>query len=144
MQEPCLVILAAGMGSRFGGLKQITAVDDHGHAIIDFSLYDAYRAGFRKVVFVIKHAIEADFRAAVADLLPEKLLRRKKNPYPKTCSPQFARQMRLLAERLVSDGDAPIFRVVDRDRMLERKATWRRLAAKHQNSWGSMYRSKSK
>ena len=67
MQEPCLVILAAGMGSRFGGLKQITAVDDHGHAIIDFSLYDAYRAGFRKVVFVIKHAIEADFRAAVAD-----------------------------------------------------------------------------
>lgn len=67
MTEPCLVILAAGMGSRFGGLKQITAVDDGGHAIIDFSLYDAYRAGFRKVVFVIKHAIEADFRAAVAD-----------------------------------------------------------------------------
>lgn len=67
MQEPSLVIMAAGMGSRFGGLKQITAVDDHGHAIIDFSLYDAYRAGFRKVVFVIKHAIEADFRAAVAD-----------------------------------------------------------------------------
>ncbi|MBR0162619.1 MAG: NTP transferase domain-containing protein [Oscillospiraceae bacterium] len=67
MGDPCLVILAAGMGSRFGGLKQITAVDDHGHAIIDFSLYDAYRAGFRKVVFVIKHAIEADFRAAVSD-----------------------------------------------------------------------------
>ena len=67
MNEPCLVILAAGMGSRFGGLKQITAVDDHGHAIIDFSLYDAYRAGFRKVVFVIKHAIESDFRAAIAD-----------------------------------------------------------------------------
>ena len=67
MGDPCLVILAAGMGSRFGGLKQITAVYDHGHAIIDFSLYDAYRAGFRKVVFVIKHAIEADFRAAVSD-----------------------------------------------------------------------------
>ena len=67
MGEPCLVILAAGMGSRFGGLKQITAVDDHGHAIIDFSLYDAWRAGFRKVVFIIKHAIEADFRAAIAD-----------------------------------------------------------------------------
>ena len=58
MQQPTLVILAAGMGSRFGGLKQITAVDDHGHAIIDFSLYDAYRAGFRKVVFIIKHEIE--------------------------------------------------------------------------------------
>ena len=63
--EPCLVILAAGMGSRFGGLKQITAVDDRGHAIIDFSLYDAYRAGFRKVVFIIKHEIEEDFKAAV-------------------------------------------------------------------------------
>lgn len=62
MQEPTLVILAAGMGSRFGGLKQITAVDDHGHAIIDFSLYDAYRAGFRKVAFIIKHEIEEDFK----------------------------------------------------------------------------------
>ena len=67
MNEPSLVILAAGMGSRFGGLKQITPVDGHGHAIIDFSLYDAYRAGFRKVVFIIKHAIEKDFRAAVSD-----------------------------------------------------------------------------
>lgn len=65
MQEPTLVILAAGMGSRFGGLKQITAVDDHGHAIIDFSLYDAYRAGFRKVVFIIKHEIEEDFKNSV-------------------------------------------------------------------------------
>ena len=63
--EPTLVILSAGMGSRFGGLKQIKAVDDHGHAIIDFSLYDAYRAGFRKVAFVIKHEIEEDFKAAV-------------------------------------------------------------------------------
>ena len=65
MQEPTLVILAAGMGSRFGGLKQITAVDNHGHAIIDFSLFDAYRAGFRKVVFIIKKEIEEDFKAAV-------------------------------------------------------------------------------
>lgn len=65
MQQPTLVILAAGMGSRFGGLKQITAVDDFGHAIIDFSMYDAYRAGFRKLVFIIKHEIEQDFKAAV-------------------------------------------------------------------------------
>ena len=65
MQQPTLVILAAGMGSRFGGLKQITAVDNHGHAIIDFSLYDAYRAGFRKVVFIIKHEIEEDFKNAI-------------------------------------------------------------------------------
>lgn len=65
MQEPTLVILAAGMGSRFGGLKQITPVDEHGHAIIDFSLFDAYRAGFRMVAFIIKHEIEADFKAVV-------------------------------------------------------------------------------
>ena len=62
MQEPTLVILAAGMGSSFGGLKQITPVDGHGHVIIDFSLYDAYRAGFRKVAFIIKHEIEDDFK----------------------------------------------------------------------------------
>ena len=65
MSEPTLVILAAGMGSRFGGLKQITPVDPYGHAIIDFSLFDAYRAGFRKVAFIIKHEIEEDFKAAV-------------------------------------------------------------------------------
>ncbi len=65
MQEPTLVILAAGMGSRFGGLKQIMAVDDHGHAIIDYSLFDAYKAGFRKVAFIIKHEIEDDFKAAI-------------------------------------------------------------------------------
>lgn len=65
MAEPVLVILAAGMGSRFGGLKQITAVDDFGHAIIDFSMFDAYRAGFRKLVFIIKHEIEEDFKERV-------------------------------------------------------------------------------
>ena len=53
-REPTLVIMAAGMGSRFGGLKQMTPVDDAGHFIIDFSLRDAWRAGFRKVVFIIK------------------------------------------------------------------------------------------
>jgi choline kinase len=57
--------MAAGMGSRFGGLKQITAVDDAGHAIIDFSLFDAYRAGFRKIAFIIKHEIEESFKAAI-------------------------------------------------------------------------------
>ena len=65
MDKPALVILAAGMGSRFGGLKQIAPMDERGHAIIDFSLFDAYRAGFRKVVFIIKHEIEEDFKAAV-------------------------------------------------------------------------------
>ena len=71
MTEPTLVILAAGMGSRFGGLKQITAVDPFGHAIIDFSLYDAYRAGFRRVAFIIKHEIEEDFKAAVGRRMEE-------------------------------------------------------------------------
>lgn len=65
MNKPNLVILAAGMGSRFGGLKQITPVDKFGHAIIDFSLYDAYRAGFRKVVFIIKQEIAEDFKSFI-------------------------------------------------------------------------------
>ena len=67
MQEPTLVIMAAGMGSRFGGLKQITSVDDAGHAIIDFSLFDARRAGFKKIAFIIKHEIEDSFKAAVGN-----------------------------------------------------------------------------
>ena len=65
MREPTLVVLAAGMGSRFGGLKQITPVDDRGQVIMDYSLYDARRAGFRKVAFVIKHEIEDDFREKI-------------------------------------------------------------------------------
>lgn len=65
MKSPALIIMAAGMGSRFGGLKQITPVDDQGQIIMDFSLYDAWKAGFRKVVFVIKKEMEADFRAIV-------------------------------------------------------------------------------
>ncbi|MCD7734681.1 MAG: nucleotidyltransferase [Clostridiales bacterium] len=65
MGRPILVVMAAGMGSRFGGLKQITPVDDEGHIIMDFSLYDARRAGFEKVVFVIKQAIDDTFRANI-------------------------------------------------------------------------------
>ena len=63
--EPTLVIMAAGMGSRFGGLKQMTPVDEEGHFIIDFSLYDAYRAGFRRVAFIIKREIEQTFRKTI-------------------------------------------------------------------------------
>lgn len=65
MREPVLVIMAAGMGSRFGGPKQIKAVDDMGHAIIDYSLYDAKRAGFKKVAFIIKRELEEDFKLRV-------------------------------------------------------------------------------
>ncbi len=67
MEKPVLVILAAGMGSRYGGLKQIDPVDDKGHKIIDFSIYDAVRAGFGKVVFIIKKENEKDFRECVGD-----------------------------------------------------------------------------
>ena len=65
MKEPSLVILAAGMGSRFGGLKQITPIGDNGELIIDFSVYDALRAGFKKFVFIIKEENEADFERLI-------------------------------------------------------------------------------
>lgn len=64
-KEPVLVVLAAGMGSRYGGLKQMDPVDDQGHAILDYSVFDARRAGFKKVVFIIKHAIEKDFKEVI-------------------------------------------------------------------------------
>ncbi len=67
MNKPTLVIMAAGMGSRFGGCKQITPVDSDGHLIIDYSIFDAVRAGFGSVVCVIKPEMEADFRAAIGD-----------------------------------------------------------------------------
>lgn len=59
--------MAAGMGSRFGGLKQIEPVDDKGHIIMDFSLYDAYRAGFRDVVFIVKPETEETFREVIGE-----------------------------------------------------------------------------
>lgn len=67
MKNPVLVILAAGMGSRYGGLKQIDPVDAQGNKIIDFSIYDAMRAGFKKVVFIIKKENEQDFRTCIGD-----------------------------------------------------------------------------
>ncbi len=65
MKRPELVIMAAGMGSRYGGLKQIDPVDDNGHIIIDYSIFDAYRAGFRDITFIIKKEIEHDFREVI-------------------------------------------------------------------------------
>ena len=67
MHQPALVIMAAGMGSRFGGLKQIEPVDEQGHIIMDFSLFDAYRAGFREIVFIIKPELEESFRERIGD-----------------------------------------------------------------------------
>lgn len=71
MSKPVLVIMAAGMGSRYGGLKQIDSVDEQGHIIIDFSIYDAVRAGFEKVVFIIKEEIEKDFKEKVGNRISE-------------------------------------------------------------------------
>lgn len=69
MKKPILVVMAAGMGSRYGGLKQIDPVGSHGELIIDYSIFDARRAGFETVVFIIKEELEADFRQAIGDRL---------------------------------------------------------------------------
>ena len=69
MKKPILVVMAAGMGSRYGGLKQLDPMGGHGQLIIDYSIYDAKRAGFETVVFVIKKANEADFKAGVGQRL---------------------------------------------------------------------------
>ncbi len=69
MNKPVLVVMAAGMGSRYGGLKQIDPVGANGQLIIDYSIYDARRAGFETVVFIIKHEIEDMFKEAIGDRL---------------------------------------------------------------------------
>ena len=69
MKNPVLVVMAAGMGSRYGGLKQIDPIDKEGHIIMDFSIYDAVKAGFKKVVFIIKRENEQTFREAIGDRL---------------------------------------------------------------------------
>ena len=68
-KEPVLVVMAAGMGSRYGGLKQIDPVGSQGEAILDFSLYDAYQAGFKTAVIIIKEAIKKDFMETVGKRL---------------------------------------------------------------------------
>ena len=71
MKAPVLVVMAAGMGSRYGGLKQIDPVDENGNIIIHYSLFDAYRAGFRKAVFVIKEELEDTFKEVLGDKVTE-------------------------------------------------------------------------
>lgn len=68
-QKPVLVVMAAGMGSRYGGLKQVDPVGPNGALIIDYSIYDARRAGFETVVFVIKKELEETFRTSIGDRL---------------------------------------------------------------------------
>ena len=73
MTHKTLVILAAGIGSRFGGggVKQLTPIDQGDHLIIDYSIHDAIAAGFDKIVFIIRHNIEADFKAVIGDRIEE-------------------------------------------------------------------------
>ncbi len=73
MIKPTLVIMAAGMGSRYGGLKQIDPVDAQGHIIMDFSIYDAMAAGFEKVVFIIKRANEQVFKESIGNRVSQKI-----------------------------------------------------------------------
>ncbi len=73
MKRPVLVVMAAGMGSRYGGLKQIDPVGPRGQIIMDYSIYDARRAGFETVVFIIKRENEALFRSAVGDRVSQKM-----------------------------------------------------------------------
>lgn len=73
MGKPILVIMAAGMGSRYGGLKQIDPIDDQGHIIMDFSIYDAMAAGFEKVVFIIKRANEQAFKESIGNRVSRKI-----------------------------------------------------------------------
>ena len=68
-KKPVLVVMAAGMGSRYGGLKQIDPVGSYGEAILDYSLYDAHEAGFETAVIIIKKAIEKDFMETVGKRL---------------------------------------------------------------------------
>ena len=70
-KKPVLVVMAAGMGSRYGGLKQIDPVGSQGEAILDYSIYDAHQAGFETVVIIIKEAIRKDFMATVGKAIPE-------------------------------------------------------------------------
>ncbi|MBT3318337.1 MAG: nucleotidyltransferase [Clostridia bacterium] len=71
MNKPVLIIMAAGMGSRYGKLKQLDPVDEHGHMIIDYSIYDAHLAGFETVVFVIKQQMQAVFKQKIGDRIAE-------------------------------------------------------------------------
>ena len=73
MKKPVLVVMAAGMGSRYGGLKQIDPIDEYGNIIMDFSIYDAIQAGFRKVVFIIKKENEESFRQAIGDRIAKQV-----------------------------------------------------------------------
>lgn len=95
IMKPTLLILAAGMGSRYGGLKQIDSIGVNGATILDYSVYDALRAGFGKIVFIIRKSIEADFKAVFADRfknLPVEYVFQENEMLPAGFSPSSLRQ----------------------------------------------------
>ena len=71
--DKTLVVMAAGMGSRYGGNKQIDGMGPNNEALMLYSIYDAVKAGFTKVVFIIKHSFEAQFKAQIGDLVAKKV-----------------------------------------------------------------------
>ena len=73
MKGPILVVLAAGMGSRYGGLKQMDKIGKHGEVLLDYSVFDAVKSGFEKIVFIIRHDIEKDFRELVLARMESKV-----------------------------------------------------------------------
>ena len=92
MVKPTLLVLAAGMGSRYGSLKQMDGVGPNNEAIIDYSVYDAIRAGFGKVVFVIRHSFEKEFREVFsADRFGGRIACPKVLPFPKAVSSRGVR-----------------------------------------------------
>ena len=122
MIKPVLVIMAAGLGSRYGGMKQLDPVGSHGELIIDYSIYDALRAGFDTVIFVIKEENEAEFRARIGDrvsrVMEVKYAFQRLDDLPEGCSvppgrvkPWGTAQAALSARRLV---DGP-FAVINAD-----------------------------
>ena len=123
MNRPVLVIMAAGLGSRYGGMKQLDPVGGHGELIIDYSIYDAHRAGFDTVIFVIKEENEADFRSRIGDrvsgVMDVKYAFQRKDDLPEGYSvpsgrvkPWGTAQAALAARRLI-DGPFAIINADD-------------------------------
>lgn len=71
--EPVLVVMAAGMGSRFGGLKQVASVDQAGHALMDYAIYDACRGGFKEVLFIIRRDFADEFKAKIGSRVEKRM-----------------------------------------------------------------------